>query len=139
MRHRAYELMRRYPDLCLNGYRVGRYSTKNSSKELKSPHLDQAISIICEFVGYLGMKGCLNKNASRRFGSSCYWKHLVERFSTLEGEQRHHVPNGLFIATLRDLGLPEEQIFNSPNAKVPLGGRADKAIRQLMKESHIHA
>jgi hypothetical protein len=56
----------------------------------------------------------------------------------LEGE-RHHIPNGLFIATLRDLGLPEEQIFNSPNAKVPLGGRADKAIRQLMKESSIHA
>ena len=61
MQHRAYELMRRYPDLCLNGYRVGRYSTKNSPKELKSPHLDQAISIICEFVGYLGMKGCLTR------------------------------------------------------------------------------
>ena len=138
MQHRAYELMRRYPDLCLNGYRVGRYSTKNSPKELKSPHLDQAISIICEFVGYLGMKGCLNKNASRRFGSSYYWKHLVERFSTLEGE-RHWIANGLFIAVLRDLGLPEEQIRNTPNAMVPLGGKADKAIRQLMKEFKVHA
>ena len=139
MRHRAYELMRRYPDLCLNGYRVGRYSVKNTDKQLKSPYLDEGIRLICEFIGHLGMRGALTQHPTNRFGSSYYWKHVVERFSTLEGEQRHHVPNGLFIATLRDLGLPEEQIFNSPNAKVPLGGRADKAIRQLMKESHIHA
>ncbi len=139
MRHRAYELMRRYPDLCLNGYLVGRYSVKNTDKQLKSPYLDEGIRLICEFIGYLGMRGTLTRHPTNRFGSSYYWKHVVERFSTLEGEQRHHVPNGLFIATLRDLGLPEEQIFNSPNAKVPLGGRADKAIRQLMKESHIHA
>ena len=139
MRHRAYGLMRRYPDLCLNGYRVGRYSVKNTDKQLKSPYLDEGIRLICEFIGHLGMRGALTQHPTNRFGSSYYWKHVVERFSTLEGEQRHHVPNGLFIATLRDLGLPEEQIFNSPNAKVPLGGRADKAIRQLMKESHIHA
>ena len=139
MRHRAYELMRRYPDLCLNGYRVGRYSVKNTDKHLKSPYLDEGIRLICEFIGHLGMRGALTQHPTNRFGSSYYWKHVVERFSALEGEQRHHVPNGLFIATLRDLGLPEEQIFNSPNAKVPLGGRADKAIRQLMKESHIHA
>ena len=139
MRHRAYELMRRYPDLCLNGYRVGRYSVKNTDKQLKSPYLDEGIRLICEFIGHLGMRGALTQHPTNRFGSSYYWKHVVEPFSTLEGEQRHHVPNGLFIATLRDLGLPEEQIFNSPNAKVPLGGRADKAIRQLMKESHIHA
>ena len=131
--------MRRYPDLCLNGYRVGRYSVKNTDKQLKSPYLDEGIRLICEFIGHLGMRGALTQHPTNRFGSSYYWKHVVERFSTLEGEQRHHVPNGLFIATLRDLGLPEEQIFNSPNAKVPLGGRADKAIRQLMKESHIHA
>ena len=139
MRHRAYELMRRYPDLCLNEYLVGRYSVKNTDKQLKSPYLDEGIRLICEFIGHLGMRGALTQHPTNRFGSSYYWKHVVERFSTLEGEQRHHVPNGLFIATLRDLGLPEEQIFNSPNAKVPLGGRADKAIRQLMKESHIHA
>ena len=139
MRHRAYELMRRYPDLCLNGYLVGRYLVKNTDKQLKSPYLDEGIRLICEFIGHLGMRGALTQHPTNRFGSSYYWKHVVERFSTLEGEQRHHVPNGLFIATLRDLGLPEEQIFNSPNAKVLLGGRADKAIRQLMKESHIHA
>ena len=138
MRHRAYELMRRYDDLCLNGYLVGRYSVKNTDKQLKSPYLDEGIRLICEFIGHLGMRGALTQHPTNRFGSSYYWKHVVERFSTLEGE-RHHIPNGLFIATLRDLGLPEEQIFNSPNAKVPLGGRADKAIRQLMKESHIHA
>ena len=131
--------MRRYPALCLNGYRVGRYSVKNTDKQLKSPYLDEGIRLICEFIGHLGMRGALTQHPTNRFGSSYYWKHVVERFSTLEGEQRHHVPNGLFIAILRDLGLPEEQIFNSPNAKVPLGGRADKAIRQLMKESHIHA
>ena len=139
MRHRAYELMRRYPDLCLNGYLHGRYSTRNTDKQLKSPYLDEGIRLICEFIGFLGTKGALTQHPTNRFGSSYYWKHVVERFSTLEGEQGHHVPNGIFIATLRDLGLPEEQIFNSPNAKVPLGGRADKAIRQLMKESHIHA
>ena len=139
MRHRAYELMRRYPDLCLNGYLVGRYSVKNTDKQLKSPYLDEGIRLICEFIGHLGMRGALTQHPTNRFGSSYYWKHVVEPFSTLEGEQRHHVPNGLFIATLRDLGLQEEQIFNSPNAKVPLGGRADKAIRQLIKESHIHA
>ena len=139
MRHRAYELMRRYDDLCLNGYLVGRYSVKNTDKQLKSPYLDEGIRLICEFIGHLGIRGALTQHPTNRCGSSYYWKHVVERFSTLEGEQRHHVPNGLFIATLRDLGLPEEQIFNSPNAKVPLGGRADKAIRQLMKESHIHA
>ena len=139
MKYRAYELMRRHPDLCLNGYLVGRYSTRNTDKQLKSPYLDEGIRLICEFIGHLGMRGALTQHPTNRFGSSYYWKHVVERFSTLEGEQRHHVPNGLFIATLRDLGLPEEQIFNSPNAKVPLGGRADKAIRQLMKESHIHA
>ena len=122
MRHRAYELMRRYPDLCLNGYLVGRYSVKNTDKQLKSPYLDEGIRLICEFIGYLGMKGSLTKNPTNRHGSSYYWKHVVERYSTLEGE-RHHIPNGLFIAVLRDLGLPEEQIFNSPNAKVPLGGR----------------
>ena len=138
MKYRAYELMRRYPDLCLNGYLVGRYSVKNTDKQLKSPYLDEGIRLICEFIGHLGIRGALTQHPTNQFGSIYYWKHVVERFSTLEGE-RHHIPNGLFIATLRDLGLPEEQIFNSPNAKVPLGGRADKAIRQLMKESHIHA
>ena len=138
MKYRAYELMRRYPDLCLNGYLVGRYSVKNTDKQLKSPYLDAGIRLICEFIGFLGTRGTLTRHPTNRFGSSYYWKHVVERYSTLEGE-RHHIPNGLFIATLRDLGLPEEQISDSPNAKVPLGGRADKAIRQLMKESHIHA
>ena len=138
MRHRAYELMRRYPDLCQNGYRVGRYSVKNTDKQLKSPYLDEGIRLICEFIGHLGMRGALTQHPTNRFGSSYYWKHVVERYSTLEGE-RHHISNGLFIATLRDLGLPEEQILNSPNAKVPLGGRADKAIRQLMQGSPIHA
>jgi hypothetical protein len=138
MRHRAYELMRRYPDLCLNGYLVGRYSVKNTDKELKSAYLDEGIRLICEFIGYLGMKGALTQHPTNRFGSSYFWKHLVEQYSTLEGP-RHHIPNGLFIATLRDLGLPEEPIFNSPNAKVPMGGKANRAIRQLMQGSHIHA
>ena len=57
MRHRAYELMRRYPDLCLNGYLVGRYSVKNTDKQLKSPYLDEGIHLICEFIRHLGMRG----------------------------------------------------------------------------------
>ncbi len=138
MRHRAYELMRRYPDLCLNGYLHGKYSIRNTDKQLKSPYLDEGIRLICEFIGYLGMRGTLTRHPTNRFGSSYYWKHVVERFSTLEGE-RHHIPNGLLIAVLRDLGLPEEQIFNSPNAKVPMGGKANRAIRQLMRESKVHA
>ena len=138
MRHRAYELMRRYPDLCLNGYLVGRYSTRNTDKQLKSPYLDEGVRLICEFIGFLETKRALTQHPTNRFGSSYYWKHVVERYSTLGGP-RLHVSNGLLIATLRDLGLPEEQILNSPNAKVPLGGRADKAIRQLMQGSPIHA
>ena len=99
-----------------------------TAQELKSPHLDQAISIICEFFEYLGLKGYLNKNASRLFGSSYYWNHLVEQFSTL-GEEHHWIANALFIAVLRDLGLPGEQSCNTPNAVVLLVGKADRLIR----------
>ena len=84
-----------------------------TAQELKSPHLDQAISIICEFFGYLGLQGYLNKNASRRFGSSYYWNHLVEQFSTLGGEH-HWIANALFVAVLRYLGHLESKSATLP-------------------------
>ncbi len=88
MRHRAYELMRRYPDLCLNGYLVGRYSTRNTDKQLKSLYLDAGIRLICEFIGYLGMRGALTKNPTNRHGSSYYWKHVVVR-QVMQGSPIH--------------------------------------------------
>lgn len=123
----AYKIMQKYPDLCLYGYLYRDY-TKETEKsmwdEFGFDHYDKAVLIIRDFLESLKESDVLLKNPTDTYGTSYSWKHRVEEYSEKEYGERHWIANGLFIAMLREMGIPEKPIFKSPNAKVPFGKKA---------------
>lgn len=123
----AYKIMKKYPDLCLNGYWYRGY-TKETEKSIWDKfgfdHYDKAVLIIKDFLESLKGSNVLLKNPTDTYGTSYFWKHRVEEYSQKKYGERHWIANGLFIAMLREMGIPEKPIFGSPNAKVPFGKKA---------------
>jgi hypothetical protein len=127
----AYQIMQKYPDLCLNGY-LYRDRTKSTEKDtwdkFGAEHYDKAVVIIKDFLNSLKESNTLLKDPTDTSGTSYGWKHRVEEYSEKKFGKRHWIANGLFIAMLREMGIPEKPIFDSPNAKVPFGKKTLKAI-----------
>ena len=128
MKFSAYQIMKKNRDLCLGGYFGFGYTSEDEDKSLKSSHLDDSVYIIMSFVNYL--KGCkaILKHPTDNVGTSYFWKHRVEDYSEKVGGERHWIANGLFIAVLREMSIPEKFIYPSPNAKVPFGKSALKCL-----------
>ena len=124
MEFSAYNLMKKNRDLCLGGYFGFGYTSEDDDESLKSSYLDDSVCIIRSFVGYL--KGCsaILKHPTDNVGTSYFWKHRVEDYAEKVGGERHWITNGLFIAVLREMSIPEKFIYPSPNAKVPFGKSA---------------
>lgn len=134
MRQSACELMLRYPDLNLTGYRDSWNLRKETRNNLQDPSYDKVVQQIHEFVEFLRERKAILKKPTARCGGSYAWKHQVEIFAASRGEH-YWIPNGLMIATLRDLGLPLEPVEDDRlNAKVPFGSKAKRLVSQLLKE-----
>ena len=132
--------------------------TPDTEEELKSPYLDLSVQIANDFLDYMRLKKAITKNHTRRYGSSYTWKHRVEDFSqnhqlfldSQKGKGKHHqdkfhhIPNGLFIAVMREKNIPHQQGYPTydpfdVNARVHFGGRALKALEQRTgKEFRVH-
>ena len=124
--------MKSNSDLTLNGYyRVG--DKKDPEEELKSNHLQKGYEYIREYLTLMIDKGCVLKKVST-LGSSYGWKHRVERYTSQFREDKrtwHHIPNGLFIAACREMGVPELLTADKLNAEIGLGQKALEYHEQL--------
>ena len=135
----VYNLFQEHKDLTLNGYfyvEPGRKPYEDTEEELRSAHNLKSYQYIHEFLDILQDHGLFLKNPNRKGGTSYGWKHRVEDYTCKDSDKNtwHHIPNGLFIAVLRERGLPERQIDGGPNAFVPLGHKAYDLVEKLCRE-----
>lgn len=141
---KVYKLMKQHKDLTLNGYfyhERGRKPYVDTDERLNGDLAQKAYQHIHEYLDLLVDNTRILKSAPIHPGFSYFWKHRVEDYTTLLHQDEfgklgtpHWIPNGLFIAVLRERGIPEKQIANGPNSTVPFGMKALKFHEKMMGE-----
>jgi len=148
---KAQKLMQENPDLDLGGYTDSStppaqrnqnplstsFPNKDSAfllydelRDVGSNHNQKSYEYIHDLLDILKDQRCILK--SPNVGNSSYgWKHKVETYTRklraieygFNPHSHHWIANGLFIAVLRERGLPERRC-DTLNAWVPFGVRA---------------
>ena len=124
------------------------YKERHTDKFLKSQYLDDSVVITGDFLEFMIGEGVITKYPSQGHGGSYFWKHRVEDFSTKHwlflrnkktNEMYRHqdyqsIASGIFIAMMREMGVPHHPDRNNLIARVHFGGRAMKALKRFLKD-----
>lgn len=125
------------------------YKERHTDKYLKSQYLDDSVVITGDFLDFMLGEGVITKQPTYGYGTSYSWKHRAEDFSTkhwlflrnkksnerYDHQDFQHIPNGLFIAMMREKGIPHHQAQDGQNAKIHFGGKAMKSLKRFLKDT----